>query len=287
MMRILIVEDEEHLADLLAEVLSREGHVANTASDGRSGLTLALSEDFDLLVVDWMLPDLDGVQVVKRVRAADVRVPILMLTARAQVEDRVEGLDAGADDYLPKPFAFPELLARVRALSRRPPENAPEEIVLTAGDVALDPVRHEVRRAGERVDLTAKEFALLATLMQRPGQVFTRSVLLDTVWDGTTGAYTNVVDLYIHYLRKKLDAGEEPSRIRTVHGRKERAMPRTSPYHIELTKDERDRLQASVRRYTSAYRDVTRAKIVLLAAEGMANDEIAARLGTPRQIVSK
>jgi DNA-binding response OmpR family regulator len=218
MMRILIVEDEEHLADLLAEVLGREGHVANTASDGRSGLTLALSEDFDLLVVDWMLPDLDGIQVVKRLRAADVRVPILMLTARAQVEDRVEGLDAGADDYLPKPFAFPELLARVRALSRRPPENATEETVLTVGDVALDPVRHEVRRAGERVDLTAKEFALLATLMQRPGQVFTRSVLLDTVWDGTTGAYTNVVDLYIHYLRKKLDAGEEPSRIRTVHG---------------------------------------------------------------------
>ena len=215
MLRILIVEDEEHLAVLLAEVLGREGHVAETTSDGRSGLTRALSEDFDLLVVDWMLPDLDGVQVVKRLRAAEVRVPILMLTARTQVEDRVEGLDAGADDYLPKPFAFPELLARVRALARRPPEN---ETVLRVGDVALDPVRHEVRRAGERLDLTAKEFALHATLMQRPGQVFTRSVLLDTVWGGTTGAYTNVVDLYIHYLRKKLDAGEEPSRIRTVHG---------------------------------------------------------------------
>jgi DNA-binding response OmpR family regulator len=218
MMRILIVEDEEHLANLLTEVLGREGHVAPTASDGRSGLTRALSEDFDLLVVDWMLPDLDGVQVVKRLRAAEVRVPILMLTARAQVEDRVEGLDAGADDYLPKPFAFPELLARVRALSRRPAETETEGTVLRVGDVALDPIRHEVRRAGERVDLTAKEFALLATLMQRPGQVFTRSVLLDTVWGGTTGAYTNVVDLYIHYLRKKLDAGEEPSRIRTVHG---------------------------------------------------------------------
>ena len=165
-----------------------------------------------------MLPDLDGVQVVKRLRAAEVHVPILMLTARAQVEDRVEGLDAGADDYLPKPFAFPELLARVRALARRPPEPETDGTVLRAGDVALDPVRHEVRRAGERVDLTAKEFALLATLMQRPGQVITRSVLLDIVWGGTTGAYTNVVDLYIHYLRKKLDAGEEPSRIRTVHG---------------------------------------------------------------------
>jgi two-component system OmpR family response regulator len=217
-MRMLIVEDEEHLARLLAEVLGREGHAAHTVSDGRSALARALTEDFDLLVVDRMLPDLDGVQVIRRLRAADVRVPVLMLTARDQVEDRVEGLDAGADDYLPKPFAFPELLARVRALSRRPPEKEGEG-VLAAGDVVLDPARHEVRRAGERVDLTAKEFALLATLMQRPGRVFSRSVLLDTVWGGTTGAYTNVVDLYVHYLRKKLDSGEEPSRIRTVHGR--------------------------------------------------------------------
>ena len=217
-MRILIVEDEEHLADLVAEVLGREGYTAETAADGRTALARALSEDFDLLVVDWMLPDLEGVQVVKRLRAAEVRVPVLMLTARSQVEDRVEGLDAGADDYLPKPFAFPELLARVRALSRRPPEKAEEEVLLAAGDVSLDPGRHEVRRAGERVELTAKEFALLATLMQRPGQVFTRSVLLDAVWGGTTGAYTNVVDLYVHYLRKKLDGEGEPSRIRTVHG---------------------------------------------------------------------
>ena len=229
MMRILVVEDEEHLARLVAEVLGREGHAAETASDGRSALARALSEDYDLLVVDWMLPDLDGVQVVKRLRAADVRVPILMLTARAQVEDRVEGLDAGADDYLPKPFAFPELLARVRALARRPPEKAEEEAVLTAGDIVLDPGRHEVRRAGERVELTAKEFALLATLMQRPGQVFTRSVLLDAVWGGTTGAYTNVVDLYVHYLRKKIDAGEEPSRIRTVRGTGYTFKPRTEP----------------------------------------------------------
>lgn len=120
----MIVEDEEHLADLVAEVLVREGYAVETAPDGRTALARALSEDYDLLVADWMLPDLDGVQVVKRLRAADVRVPVLMLTARDQVEDRVEGLDAGADDYLPKPFAFPELLARVRALSRRTPEKA-------------------------------------------------------------------------------------------------------------------------------------------------------------------
>ena len=218
MMRILIVEDEEHLAQLVAEILGREGHAADVVGDGRTALARALVEPFDLLVVDWMLPDLDGVQVVKRLRAAGVGVPVLMLTARAQVEDRVEGLDAGADDYLPKPFAFPELLARVRALSRRPPEKQLEETILTAGDVTLDPGRHEVRRGGERIDLTAKEFALLTTLMQRPGQVFTRSVLLDTVWGGTTGSYTNSVDLYVHYLRKKLDREGESSRIRTVHG---------------------------------------------------------------------
>ena len=218
MMRILIIEDEEHLARLVAEVLGKEGYAASSAGDGRSGLARALAEPFDLLIVDWMLPDLDGVQVVKRLRAADVGVPILMLTARGQVEDRVEGLDAGADDYLPKPFAFPELLARVRALARRPPEDKTEETVLTVGDVTLDPIRHEVRRGGERINLTAKEFALLATLMQRPRQVYTRSVLLDSVWGGSTGAYTNTVDLYVHYLRKKLDRGDGISRIRTVHG---------------------------------------------------------------------
>jgi DNA-binding response OmpR family regulator len=154
-------------------------------------------------------------------RAAEIGVPVLMLTARDQVEDRVEGLDAGADDYLPKPFAFPELLARVRALTRRPwgsGQDGKDGAALAAGDVVLDPVRHEVRRAGERLELTAKEFALLATLIQRPGQVFTRSVLLDTVWGGSAEVYTNVVDLYVSYLRKKLDRSEEPSRIRTVRG---------------------------------------------------------------------
>src|ERR687898_959690 len=217
-MRILVVEDEERLARLISRVLVEEGYAVETEASGRQALRRALSDEYDLLIVDWMLPELSGVQLVKRLRAAEVGTPAIMLTARDQIEDRVEGLDAGADDYLPKPFAFPELLARVRALSRRPPENESEGTVLTAGDVALDPARHEVRRAGQRVDLTAKEFALLATLVQRPGQVFTRTVLLDTVWGSTTGAYTNVVDLYIHYLRKKLDAGEEPSRIRTVHG---------------------------------------------------------------------
>ena len=169
-----------------------------------------------------MLPDRSGTQIVRALRAAEIGVPVLMLTARDQIEDRVEGLDAGADDYLPKPFAFPELLARVRALTRRPwkeeANGKSDGNTLSAGDVALDPVRHEVRRAGERVELTAKEFALLATLLQRPGQVFTRSVLLDTVWDGSADVYANVVDLYVSYLRKKLDQNGETSRIRTVRG---------------------------------------------------------------------
>jgi DNA-binding response OmpR family regulator len=218
MMRILIVEDEERLARRLAQILGGEGYAAETVGDGRSALARALAEPFDLLIVDWMLPDVDGVQVVRRLRAAEISLPILMLTARGQIEDRVTGLDAGADDYLPKPFALTELLARVRALSRWPREEKKTDSVLRAGDISLDPTRHVVWRGEEQVDLSAKEFALLATLIQRPKQVFTRSVLLDTVWGARDGAYGNVVDLYVSYLRRKLDRDGESSRIRTVRG---------------------------------------------------------------------
>src|ERR687896_1579009 len=200
MARVLVVEDERRLARLVARVLGEEGYAVETVGDGRSALMRALAETFDVLVVDWMLPDLDGVQVVRRLRAAEVGVPVLMLTARDQIEDRVEGLDAGADDYLAKPFAFPELLARLRALTRRPWSEEKDGAILGAGDVTLDPVRHVVRHRGETVDLTAKEFALLATLLQRPGQVFTRPVLLDTVWGASPEVYANVVDLYVSYL---------------------------------------------------------------------------------------
>src|SRR5215212_6134179 len=172
-MRILVVEDEERLARLISQVLVEEGYAVETEANGRQALMRALADEYDLLIVDWMLPDLSGVQLVKRLRAAEVGTPAIMLTARDQIEDRVEGLDAGADDYLPKPFAFPELLARVRALTRRP-WGEEEGAVLRAGDVTLDPVRHVVRHGGETVDLTAKEFALLATLLQRPGRLFTR-----------------------------------------------------------------------------------------------------------------
>src|SRR5215210_3014729 len=173
-MRILVIEDEERLARLISRVLTEEGYAVETEANGRQALLRALADEFDLLIVDWMLPEVSGVQLVRRLRAAEVGTPVIMLTARDQIEDRVEGLDAGANDYLPKPFAFPELLARVRALTRGPWSEEKEGAVLKAGDVTLDPVRHVVRHGGETVDLTAKEFALLATLLQRPGRVFTR-----------------------------------------------------------------------------------------------------------------
>ncbi len=206
------------MSRMIARVLREEGHVAETVDDGRAGLSRALEDTFDLLIVDWMLPERSGVQVVRGLRAAEVHTPVLMLTARGQVEDRVEGLDAGADDYLPKPFALPELLARVRALTRRQGEAPSNEAAIRSGDVTLDPSRHVVRRGDERIDVTAKEFALLATLMQRPGQVFSRSVLLDTVWGVPGEVSTSVVELYVSYLRKKLDREGEPSHIRTVRG---------------------------------------------------------------------
>ena len=218
MARILVIEDEEKMARMLSRVLRDEGHVAETAGDGRTGLSRALDDSFDLLIVDWMLPERSGLQVVRALRAADVNTPVLMLTARGQVEDRVEGLDAGADDYLPKPFALQEFLARVRALTRRPRETSEAAKEISAGDVTLDPVRHVLRRDGERIDLTAREFALLAALMQSPGRVFSRSVLLDTVWGVPGEVSTSVVELYISYLRRKLDRDGEPSRIRTVRG---------------------------------------------------------------------
>jgi DNA-binding response OmpR family regulator len=217
MKRVLIVEDEALMASMLARVLREEGYAPETAGDGRSGFARAAGESFDLLILDWMLPDRSGIQIVRGLRAAGVGTPVLMLTARDQVEDRVEGLDAGADDYLSKPFALPELLARVRALTRRP-QAEPAEATVRTGDLALDPVLHVVRRGDEEIYLTAKEFALLHTLVRRPGRVFTRSVLLDTIWGAPGEVRTNVVEIYVSYLRKKLDREGEPSLIRTVRG---------------------------------------------------------------------
>ncbi len=217
MKRILVVEDEPWMAMMLARVLREEGYAVETAGDGRDGFARAAADPFDLLILDWMLPDRSGVQILRGLRAAEIAAPVLLLTARDQVEDRVEGLDAGADDYLAKPFALPELLARVRALTRRPLVPGAEPS-LTVGDLTLDPVRHAVRRGAEQVDLTAREFAFLHLLLRRPGQVLTRSTLLDAVWGYPADVTSNAVEVCVSHLRKKLDRTGAPSCIRTVRG---------------------------------------------------------------------
>jgi DNA-binding response OmpR family regulator len=214
-MKILVVEDEHRLADLLRRALEHERHAVDISYDGRDGLERAEMGAFDLVVLDVMLPGLDGFEVCRQLRAAGVSTPVLMLTARDAVADRVQGLDAGADDYLTKPFAVAELLARVRALARRSP-TAPE--ILQVSDVTLDPGRHSVRRAQRHIDLTRTEFALLEYLMRHPGQVLTRQQITDHVWGYDYETMTNVVDIYVHYLRNKLEKGFKGKLIRTVRG---------------------------------------------------------------------
>ncbi|MFI5227316.1 MAG: response regulator transcription factor [Candidatus Limnocylindrales bacterium] len=215
-MRILLVEDEPKMAALIRRVLVAERHVVDSAPDGVTAVGLGTTGDYDVAIVDRMLPDIDGLSVIRLLRRKGVRTPVLMLTALGSVEQRVAGLDAGADDYLPKPFAFSELLARVRALSRR--EGGPTEPRLAAGDVELDESRH-IARVGERsVDLSAREFALLGYLMRHQGQVLTRRQILDGVWGAEPDVYSNVVDLYVHYLRRKLGELGRSDRLRTVRG---------------------------------------------------------------------
>lgn len=216
-MHILVVEDEQRLATLLRRVLAAERHVVDIASDGPTGLDMAASESYDLVILDLMLPGMDGLDVCRALRASKIWVPILMLTARGALEDRVAGLDVGADDYLVKPFAMQELLARVRALLRR--GRAPEtETQLRVADLTLDLLRHEARRGERVIELTAKEFALLEFLMRHPGQVLTRAQIIDHVWRYDLDALSNVVDIYIHYLRNKIDRGFPRSLISTVRG---------------------------------------------------------------------
>jgi DNA-binding response OmpR family regulator len=216
-MHILVVEDEQRLATLLRRVLAAERHVVDIASDGAEGLHLALSDSYDLIILDRMLPEMDGLEICRAIRTSNSWVPVLMLTARGAVEDRVAGLDVGADDYLVKPFAMQELLARVRALLRR--GRTPEaDAQLRVADLTLDLVRHEARRSGRIIELTAKEFALLEFLMRHPGQVLTRTQIIDHVWRYDLDALSNVVDIYIHYLRNKIDRDFARSLITTVRG---------------------------------------------------------------------
>ncbi len=215
-MKILIVEDEPKTGDYLRQGLVEAGYVVDLARDGLDGLHLALNGEYELIVLDVMLPSLDGWGVLQTVRRSGREMPVLFLTARDQVEDRVRGLELGADDYLVKPFAFSELLARVRTLLRRGKAKEPE--TLKAADLELDLLRRRVVRAGVKVDLTAKEFALLELLLRRQGEVLPRSLIASQVWDMNFDSDTNVIEVAVRRLRAKVDDAFEPKLIRTVRG---------------------------------------------------------------------
>jgi two-component system OmpR family response regulator len=215
--RILLVEDDAETAAYIARGLEEAGHVVDRAVDGQDGLFLATGGGHDVMVVDRMLPKLDGMALVRAARAAGVTTPVLFLTARAGVGDRVEGLEAGADDYLAKPFAFAELLARINALARRPPLQK-EVTVLRVGDLEMDLIRRSVTRAGRRIELQPREFRLLEYLMRREGQVVTRTMLLEGVWDFHFDPKTSVVETHISRLRAKVDKGFATELIHTVRG---------------------------------------------------------------------
>ncbi len=217
MAHILIVEDEQRLARLMKRVLEEEGHVVDLAADGDEGLALGMAEGFDAIVLDVLLPGMNGFEVCRRIRKASVQTPVLMLTARSAIEDRVAGLDAGADDYLTKPFAFEELLARLRALTRRAPTITSGGLLALA-DLTMDLVRHEVRRGARIVALTGKEYALLEYLLRHPNQVLTRAQILDHVWGYDSDPGSSVVEIYVHYLRNKIDKGEKEPLLQTVRG---------------------------------------------------------------------
>ena len=216
-MKILVVEDEPKTGDYLKQGLGEAGFVVDLARDGLDGLHLALTEAYDLAILDVMLPGIDGWQVLQGIRRAGKEMPVLFLTARDEVDDRVRGLELGADDYLVKPFAFAELLARVRTLLRRGSKSK-EADTLRAADLELDLLRRRVTRAGKRIDLTAKEFALLELLLRRQGEVLPRSLIASQVWDMNFDSDTNVVEVAVRRLRAKVDDEFTPKLIRTVRG---------------------------------------------------------------------
>ncbi len=215
-MRVLIVEDELRMAGLIRRGLTHEGLAADVAANGNDALVRASAHDYDAVVLDVMLPDLDGFEVCRRLRTGGIWSPVLMLTARDSVEDRVAGLDSGADDYLVKPFAFAELLARLRALARRGETGRPA--VLAVGDLRLDPTTREVTRDAAPIALSAKEFALLETFMRRPGEVLSRFHLLEHAWDFAYENRSNVVDVYVRRLRRKVDEPFGMQSLETVRG---------------------------------------------------------------------
>jgi len=215
-MRILVVEDDKAVAGFLKKGLEAEQYAVDIASDGEEARFMAEEFDYDLVVLDLNLPRVDGFEVLSQIRAKKFSLPILVLTARVQVKDRVNGLDRGADDYLTKPFSFSELSARVRALLRR--SGRPSELVLRIGDLEMDRVERTVKRGGRRIELTPKEFALLEYLMRNVGRRVTRTMIVEHVWNLSFDTMTNVVDVYINYLRKKVDEGFDHKLIQTIRG---------------------------------------------------------------------
>lgn len=223
-MRILIVEDERKISANIKRALEEEAYAVDAAYTGREGLDWAMSTQYDVIILDILLPEMDGITVCKELRALNNRAPVLLLTARDRVEDRVRGLDAGADDYLVKPFALEELLARIRALMRRPPDTL-KSPVLQIADLTLDTLTHRVRRRNKIIDLTLKEYAVLECLMRAPERVLTRTQIAEHVWNYDVFNHSNVVDVYIKNLRRKIDSPGEPKLIHTVRGAGYRISP--------------------------------------------------------------
>jgi DNA-binding response OmpR family regulator len=217
-MKILLVEDEPKVAAFLHQGLTEQNYAVDLAPDGLVGLRLALAGQYDLLILDTLLPSISGLEVCRQVRAQNPAVPILMLTALGETDDKIRGLDAGADDYLVKPFAFQELLARIRALARRRQEAPATGAVLRLADLTLDPARKLVQRAGLPIQLTAREFALLEYLLRNQGRVISRVDILEHVWETSFDTGSNVIDVYINFLRKKVDKDFTPKLIHTLVG---------------------------------------------------------------------
>jgi len=215
-MRILLIEDEVKMSGFIKRGLVAERYAVDAARDGQSGLELATTYQYDLIVLDLMLPELDGSEVLRRLRRHNSAVPVLILSARDALQDKVTNLELGADDYITKPFAFAELLVRVKALMRRGPVNRASTVRI--GDLELDRLTQQVKRGGRRIELTSKEYSLLEYLMTNAGRVLSRNMIIEHVWDQSFDGITNIVDVYIRHLRNKVDNGHEPKLLRTVRG---------------------------------------------------------------------
>jgi heavy metal response regulator len=216
-MRLLVVEDETKIAQFIKRGLKEEGYAVDVAADGQEGHFLLSSNDYDCIILDLMLPNMDGLTLCRTLRKEGNQTPIIMLTAKDSVKDKVKGLDSGADDYLPKPFAFEELLARVRVLLRK--KDSRVQTQLKVEDLVLDLLTHKVTRGEREIDLTVKEYALLEYLMRNAGNIVTRTMISEHVWDINFDTFTNVIDVYINYLRNKVDNGFENKMIHTVRGK--------------------------------------------------------------------